>query len=195
VSDHGAVGSTGTAPSTGDRIIHAALVLISEQGLGGVTMSGVADAAGVARQTLYNHYPDVDSIVAAAISQHARESVELLDAAMRVVEGPLDKLGQLIRHVAATTAHAPHALDVRHGLSPGARASVAEFDRALDALIARILEEGRDEGTFRADLDCAVDTVLVRYLLEGMSALIAEAPDRSAEITSASTRTILTALR
>ncbi len=181
--------------STRDRIIHATLVLISERGLGAVTMSGVAEAAGVARQTLYNHYPDVDSIVAAAISQHAEESVELLNAAMRVVEGPVDRLEQLIRHVAATTAHAPHALDVRHSLSPEARASLVAFDGALDALVAEILDEGRSAGIFRVDLDDAVDTVLVRHLLEGMSALIAEAPDRGAEITSASTRTILAALR
>ena len=164
MSDHDP-GSAGPTASTRDRIVHAALVLINEQGLAGVTMSGVADTAGVARQTLYNHFPDVDSIVAAAIAQHAAESVELLDAAMRVVEGPLDRLGQLIRHVAATTAHAPHALDVRHWLSPEARASVAEFDTALDGLIARILTDGRDAGVFRADLRCDVDTVLVLSLI------------------------------
>ena len=185
----------GAPASTGDRIVYAALVLISEQGLAGVTMSGVADAAGVARQTLYNHYPDVDSIVAAAISQHARESVELLDAAMRVVEGPVDRLEQLIRHVAATTTHAPHALDVRHSLSPEAQASLVEFDGALEVLIAEILEEGRAAGVFRADLACEVDAILVRHLLEGLSALIADSPESAAEITSASTRTILAALR
>ena len=194
MTDHGAGGAMGPV-STRDRIMHATLVLISEQGLGAVTMSGVADAAGVARQTVYNHYPDVDTIVAAAISQHARESVALLNAAMRVVERPVDRLEQLIRHVAATTVHAPHALDVRHSLSPEARASLVEFDGALDALITEILEEGRSAGVFRTDLACEVDAVLVRHLLEGLSALIAEAPDRTAEITSASTRTIMAALR
>ena len=194
MSDH-LTSSTAPTASTRDRIVHAALVLISEHGLAGVTMSGVADAAGIARQTLYNHYPDVDSIVAAAISQHAAESVEMLDAAMRVVEGPLDQLEHLIRHVAATTAHAPHALDVRHWLSPQARESVAEFDAALDALIARILGDGRAEGVFRADLVGDVDTVLIRHMLEGLSSLIAAAPDRSAEITTAGTRTIVAALR
>ncbi len=185
----------GAPASTGDRIVHAALVLIGEQGLAGVTMSGVAEAAGVARQTLYNHYPDVDSIVAGAISQHARESVELLHTAMRVVEEPVDRLEQLVRHVAATTAHAPHALDVRYSLSPDARASLVEFDEALDALITEILEEGRAAGVFRADLECDLDTVLVRHLLEGLSTLIADAPESAAEITSAGTRTILAALR
>lgn len=190
-----AVAPAAPGVSTRDRIVHAALVLINDLGLAGVTMSGVADAAGVARQTLYNHYPDVDSIVAAAISQHSAESVERLHAAMRVVEGPLDQLEQLIRHVAATTAHAPHGLDMRHGLSPEARASVAEFDHALDALIARMLEDGRSAGVFRADLDGETDTLLVRSMLEGLSAAIAASPDRSAEITSAGTRTIRAALR
>lgn len=193
MTDPEVAGSAGA--TTRDRIVHATLMLIGEQGLSGVTMSAVADTAGIARQTLYNHYPDVDSIVAAAISQHAAESVELLDAAMRVVEKPLDRLGQLIRHVAATTAHAPHTLDVRSSLSPEARASLIEFDVALDGLIAGILEEGRDEGVFRADLDGAVDTVLVRHLLEGLSASVAAAPDRAAEITTIATRTILASVR
>jgi hypothetical protein len=114
---------------------------------------------------------------------------------MRVVEGPVDRLEQLIRHVAATTAHAPHALDVRHSLSPEARASLVEFDGALEALIAEILEDGRAGGVFRADLSCDVDTVLVRHMLEGLSAAIADAPESAAEITRASTRTILAALR
>jgi AcrR family transcriptional regulator len=45
--------------SADDRIIDAALSLIGERGLGEVTMVEVARRAGVARQTLYNHYPDV----------------------------------------------------------------------------------------------------------------------------------------
>ena len=89
----------GAAASPDDRIIEAALSLIAQQGLGGVTMSGIADTAGVARQTLYNHYPDIDSIVAEAISRHNRESIDLLEASQRVVDLPEDKLEQLVRHV------------------------------------------------------------------------------------------------
>ncbi|VAW04197.1 hypothetical protein MNBD_ACTINO02-1452, partial [hydrothermal vent metagenome] len=78
--------------STVDRIIHATLALIGEHGFGGVTMSLVAEVAGVARQTLYNHYGDIDSIVAAAIDQHNRESLDLLNAALQVAESPADKI-------------------------------------------------------------------------------------------------------
>jgi AcrR family transcriptional regulator len=192
MTDHGVTPFAGA--TTRDRIIHATLMLIGERGLGGVTMSAVADGAGVARQTLYNHYADVDSIVAASISQHARESAQQLDAAMRVVEGPGERLAQLIRHIAATTADAPHALDVRHSLSPAAQASLGEFEAVLDALIAEILRDGRRDGVFRTDLNDDVDPVLVRHLLEGLSAAIAHAPDRAAEITASAARTIRAAL-
>ena len=87
-----------SALTTDDRIIHATLTLISERGFGGVTMSLIADVASVARQTLYNHYGDVDSIVAAAIDRHNRASVDLLNAALQEAESPTDKTEHMVRH-------------------------------------------------------------------------------------------------
>lgn len=107
--------------STEDRIITATLRLIAEVGLGSVTMRRVAETAGVARQTLYNHYPDIDSIVATAISRHHDESMWMLDAALRVVDDPAGKLEQLVRHVVSIGAHAHHAPGIESGLSANAR--------------------------------------------------------------------------
>ena len=53
-----------------ERIAEAALRLISQRGLAGVTMSAVARQAVVGRQTLYNYYPDVESIVTSIIARH-----------------------------------------------------------------------------------------------------------------------------
>ncbi|HEU4894721.1 MAG TPA: helix-turn-helix domain-containing protein, partial [Acidimicrobiia bacterium] len=44
-------------------IQEAAVRLISERGMPNVAMSAVAEEAGVSRQTVYNHYPDLESIV------------------------------------------------------------------------------------------------------------------------------------
>lgn len=185
---------SGAAASPDDRIIEAALTLIAEQGLGGVTMSGIADTAGVARQTLYNHYPDIDSIVAAAISRHNRESIDLLEASLGVVDLPEEKLEQLVRHVVSIGAHAHHASGFQHGLSAEARATLGAYDEALDRHIREVLAEGQRTGAFRSDLIPDVDAILIRHALNGLLELAATAPDQAAQLATTGTRTLLAAV-
>jgi AcrR family transcriptional regulator len=181
--------------TTADRIVHAALTLISERGFGGVTMSLVAEAAGVARQTLYNHYGNVDSIVAAAIDRHNRGSADLLNAGLQVAESPADKIEQMVRHFVMVGAHAPQAIDLGSGLSPEVRATLDSYDEAVAGHIRSILKAGQATGEFRPDLVSEIDTVLVRSLLDGISELAADAPDQAARIATAGIRTVLAALR
>ncbi|MGH1493116.1 MAG: TetR/AcrR family transcriptional regulator, partial [Acidimicrobiales bacterium] len=91
----------GAAASTRERIIHAALLLIAETGLSQVTMIEIARSAGVARQTLYNHYPDIPAILSDALTHHNAAAVSDLEQALSVVEAPSETIGQLVRHVAA----------------------------------------------------------------------------------------------
>ncbi len=53
-----------------EAILDAAAALVAEHGLRGVTMSGIAEGAGIGRATLYKYFPDVDAILAA---WHARQ--------------------------------------------------------------------------------------------------------------------------
>jgi len=169
-------------------------MLIAEQGLGGVTMSGIAATAGVARQTLYNRYPDIDSIVAEAIGRHNRESIELLESSLRVVDLPEDKLEQLVRHVVSIGAHARHAHSFQHGLSADTRATLGAYDKLINRRIREVLEEGQRSGVFRADLVPDVDAVLIQHMLDGLLDLSARAPDEAAQTATTGTRTILAAV-
>lgn len=182
------------APSTDDRIMEATLALIAHDGLGAMTMMRIAKAAGVSRQTLYNHYPDVDSIIAEAIGRHDRESTDLLESSLRVVDRPEEKLIQLVRHVVAVGAHPHHAPGIEHGLSADARATLGEYRGALDRCIGDVLEEGRRSGAFRSDLEIAVDVVLVRHMLDGLAELSAQTPHRAAAIAGTGVRTMLAAV-
>lgn len=181
--------------TTDDRIIHATLTLISEHGLGAVTMSRVADVAGVARQTLYNHYGDIDSIVAAAIGQHNREGIDLLEAALQIAESPTDKIGQMVRHFVMVGSHAHHALDFGSGLSADVRVTLDIYKDAVEQHIRDILEDGRQSGDFRPDLAPEIDTTLTRALLDGLYELAGDTPDQASRIATTGTRTILAALR
>ncbi len=181
--------------TTDDRIMHATLTLIGEQGLGTVTMSRVADTAGVARQTLYNHYGDVDSIVAAAIDRHNRESIDLLGAALQMAESPPDKIEQMVRHFVMVGSHAHHAFDFGTGLSADVRVNLDMYKDAVERHIREILEDGRRSGDFRPDLIPEIDTILTRALLDGLYELAADAPQKASRIVTTGTRTILAALR
>lgn len=180
--------------STDERIIHAALTLIAHEGLGSVTMRSIAETAGIARQTLYNHYPDIDSIVAAALKRHNQESIQLLESALRIMDDPQGKLEQLVRHVVSIGTHAHHTPGIEHGLSPEARATLEKHQAALDNSIRRILEDGQRSGVFRSDLSLDLDTTLVRHMLDGLTEQAARTPDSAAAIASGGIRTIGAAL-
>ena len=180
--------------TTDDRIIGAALGLIAHEGLGAVTMIKVARTAGVSRQTLYNHYPDVDGIVAEAIRRHNRESIEMLESTLRVVDDAAGKIEQLVRHVVAMGAHAQHAPGIEHGLSADARATLEDYHDALGRCIRDILEEGRRSGVLPVDRMLDVDVVLVRHVLDGLAEASAEMPASAARIAAAGTRAILAAV-
>ena len=184
----------GSTPSTDDRIIHASFTLISEYGLGGVTMSQVADAAGVARQTLYNHYADIDSIVASMIERHNRESIDLLEGSLRIAESPTDQLEQMVRHFASIGASSHHSIDLSDALAAELRNSLNEYQDLVEAHISTIIEEGQQTGDFRSDLSPALDAVLVRALLDGVHDLASRSPDQAAQISTAGTRMVLVAL-
>jgi AcrR family transcriptional regulator len=180
--------------SAGDRIIMATLALIAEDGLGSLTMIRIAETAGVARQTLYNHYSDIDSIVAEAIRRHNRESIQILEAAMRVVDRPEDKLEQLVRHAVTVGAHAHHTPGIEQGLSSNARVTLREYGNALDRCIREVMEDGQKANAFRSDLSPDIDATLIRHMLDGLAAQAAASPDQAASIAGSGTRTVLAAV-
>ncbi len=188
-------GHSAESMSASDRIMHATLTLISEDGLGAVTMSRVADAAGVARQTLYNHYDDIDNIVATAIDRHNRESIDLLGNALQMAESPRGKIEQMVRHFVMVGSHARHTFDFGTGLSAQARVTLDTYNEAVEQYVRDILEDGRRSGDFRPNITPEIDTVLIRALLEGLYELAADTPEQASRIVTTGTRTILAALR
>ena len=192
VTPKGSEASDSRSPD--DRIMEAALGMIAEQGLGGVTMLGIAEAAGVARQTLYNYYPDIDSIVAEAIGRHNRESIALMELALSVVDRSEDKLEQLVRHVVSLGAHTHHAQGFQHGLSADTRATLGDYDESMIGHLRQIIEDGQRSGVFRGDLVPDIDAVLIHHMLNGLLAVSARAPDQAAHTASTGTRTILAAI-
>jgi AcrR family transcriptional regulator len=181
--------------STRERIIEAALTLIAERGLSQVTMLEIARTADIARQTLYNHYPDIPSILTEALTRHNAAAIDHLDQALSVVDTPSDTIRQLVRHIAAMSTHAGHTLESHLALPADLQEHLNGFSDAIERHIRVALTGGIDRGEFRPDLNIGIDSVLVRHALDGVSTLVAATPDDAPRIVADASRTLLAALR
>src|ERR687885_1111044 len=68
-----------------DAILHTTAALVAEHGLRSVTMSQIAEKAGIGRATLYKYFPDVEAILLAwhehQITGHLEHLAEVRDQA------------------------------------------------------------------------------------------------------------------
>ena len=181
--------------STRERIIEATLTLIAGRGLSQVTMIQIARTADIARQTLYNHYPDIPAILTEALSHHDTEAIDHLDQALSVVDTPTDTIRQLVRHIAAMSTHAGHSLESHLALPTDLQEHLNGFSDALEQRIRVALADGVDRGEFRPDLNIRIDSVLVRHTLDGISTMVAAAPHDAPRIVADATRTLLASHR
>jgi AcrR family transcriptional regulator len=169
------------------------MMLISENGLAGVTMSEVARRAGVARQTLYNHFADVESIVTTVIEQHEQGGSSEVRRLLEGHEGAAAKLEQLIRHSVAMSAHGGALASLESSLSPGAQEVLRSHRSRTEQTVREILQEGVAEGVFRPDLDPEADAAFIREVLTAQTDR-AEMTD-VARLAGATVRFVLAAVR
>lgn len=182
-----------TVATTRDRIIEATLELITQHGLSSVTMIEIARTAGIARATLYNHYPDVPGILADAANRHSEQAITGLHQQLAVAHSPTETIEQITRYVAAISTHG-HTLTTHHGLPPELRNQLSAFDDELEHQIRQALTGGRASGEFRSSLDLDTTARLVRHMLNGVSELVSESPCTAAHVTRAATMTVLAAI-
>jgi AcrR family transcriptional regulator len=65
-----------------DAILDTAAALAAEHGVSAVTMTEIAERAGIGRRTLYKYFPDVEAILVAWHQRHvARHLTEITEAA------------------------------------------------------------------------------------------------------------------
>lgn len=179
--------------SARERIVDAAITLVGEHGIAGVTMVAVARAAGVARATLYNHYPDVPSILADAATTHNEHAIDGLRQALAVVSSPPQAIEQLVRYIASISRHG-HTLTTHHTFPPELHGTLAAFDTELDLQIEQILTDGIVTGDFRPGLDASTTAILFRHALVGVSELVAATPEDAAHIVDDAATTLLAAI-
>ena len=167
-----------------DRITSAAIELVFEHGVSALSMSAIAQAAGVSRQTLYKYFPDVAAILRAAVQRSEDHDTAMIEQA----ETPRAQLVAFVRWaLSAAQAGHPSPSALQPVLAPDVRAELEAHAAHVKRLVALIVQRGVDEGEFRPDLDPDLDgelvyrTVLAAHDLvaEGDHALVAEHVERA----------------
>lgn len=177
-----------------NRIVDATFALIKEEGLGAVTMTQIADRADVARQTLYNHFADVEQVVVAGIEDYDQTGYAHLAGLLGASESPEAKIDLLVRHAVAAAGHGSSITDMGNALSPAARAHLDRHTRSFRVIIGSIIEEGVAGGTFDPSIDASVQAALVEGMLLA-GADLASSRDDPARVATATSEAVLRVLR
>ncbi len=169
--------------SVREAILDAAWTLVTGRGLASVTMSRIAEKAGIGRATLYKYFPDIEAILVAWHERHVAGHLEDLaalgsgpgapDARLRAVLGTyalsMHRRGQHAAELVALVHRDAHVVRAQHQL--------------LD-LVGGLLTELADTGRLRDDV--APDE-LAKFCLHALNAASAlpshDAVDRLVRVT------------
>ncbi|MGD1016683.1 MAG: helix-turn-helix domain-containing protein [Roseiarcus sp.] len=124
------------------RIVEAAWRLALRQGLRATTMEALAREAGVAKGTLYAHFPDKDAVFDGVVADLLVELAAAFDRGMAGEGAVAERIGAALAGKYGVIARAiegsPHAgeiLDAHHRYAP----RVAAFDRRAEDEVAAAL--------------------------------------------------------
>ncbi|MGY5080909.1 TetR/AcrR family transcriptional regulator [Streptomyces nigrescens] len=150
-----------------EATLDATAALVAENGLLSVTMSRIAQEAGIGRATLYKYFPDVESILGAwherQVTEHLAHLTEVRDQA----GSPGERLKAVLEAYALLSRgrHEHHGTEVAALLHQGEH--MAQAHQQLKGLIRDLLADGAATGDLRADV--APDE-LADYCLHALNA-------------------------
>jgi AcrR family transcriptional regulator len=148
-----------------DATLDATAALVAEHGLASVTMSQIAEKAGIGRATLYKYFPDVEAILIAWHERHVAGHLEHL-AKVRDEEGDARKrLEAVLEAYALMTYERPSGTELTAFLHRGEHVDRAQ--QHLSDFIAGLLAEAAKTGDIRDDI---ASDELASYCLHALTA-------------------------
>ncbi|MDK9496056.1 TetR/AcrR family transcriptional regulator [Streptomyces katrae] len=156
--------------STQDRLIESTRELLWERGYVGTSPKAILERAGVGQGSMYHHFQGKPDLALAAIR---RTSKELRASAQRALDGPGTPYERI-------RAYLERERDVLRGCPVGRltmdpdvvaneelRAPVDETIAWLREQLARIVEEGQEQGQFARSLDAREIAATVLATVQG----------------------------
>ena len=132
-----------------EAILDTTAALVAEHGIRSVTMSEIAEQAGIGRATLYKYFPDVEAIL---IAWHERHVLAHLHEFAEIRDQAAVTANERLRSVLETYAliqHEHYNSELAAIVHQGARFEHAQ--RRLRHVIRDLISEGANTGEFRTD--------------------------------------------
>jgi len=134
-----------------DAIVNTTAAL-AEDGLLSVTMSQIAEQAGIGRATLYKYFPDIESILVAWHEREITAHLEQLAHARDQASDPAEQLEAVLTAFALShRARAQHDNEVAALLHR--QEHVGRAEQQLRGMIRDLLAQGAQSGIIRSDVE------------------------------------------
>jgi AcrR family transcriptional regulator len=159
------------------KILEHAVVVLNEDGFDRFNVQRVLERADVSRATLYRHFPDVDSLIEAALVHTFRQVVDFyISAATSLVENSPDvaafreAVGGFLDNFA--TIPATVRLQRTHTIAlaatrPALAAAIADAQESLTDGWDNAFLIAQQRGLLRADLDTRAAAVMLQAIALG----------------------------
>jgi AcrR family transcriptional regulator len=150
-----------------DAILDTTAALVAEHGLRAVTMSQIAEEAGVGRATLYKYFSGVEAILLAWHERQITAHLQYL-AAVRDEAGDARERLEAVLTAFALISHESHGHpDAELSAFLHRDEQVARAQQRLRAMIRDLLTEGAESGDLRNDVGA---DELASYCLHALAA-------------------------
>ncbi len=154
---------------TRQRLFDALAQLMAEQPFDSLTMSQIAQRAGVGRTAVYNHFADKESLLLAYMTRTVTQFGDLLTAALAGEDDVIERLRVYVRSHLEWTGryHMPRTMNLRAEMSPQGGAHLRDHAHLVARLLSEILQDAMDQGRIPAQ-DVRALVSLVHASLSGL---------------------------
>ncbi len=135
---------------------------MAEAGFDAVSLADIASTAGVGRTSVYNHFPDKESLLIGFIEHETASFLRDLRAALDVVDDPQEKLRVYVREQInlKRSYHLAPGPDLRSVVSRPTLNRLREHVAQVEDVLRSILAEGIASGTLpQQDLEAVVPLI------------------------------------
>ena len=168
-----------------EQLVDAALSVILEQGYGGVSIEAIARAAGVTRPVIYDHFPNLGTLLHALVEREERYSRKQLERVVPDDPGDSDPVevlaGSVRRFLDAVTARPATwriILLPLDGTPAIVRQHVETHRAKILERIERLVHWAINRNELPSDLDVELTARAIRDLGEEAGRMVLTDPER-----------------
>jgi TetR/AcrR family fatty acid metabolism transcriptional regulator len=138
------------------QILDAAIRVFARQGFHATRVSDIADEAGVAYGLVYHYFRSKDEVLGELFVERWSLLLSAIEETDRTGESPRRKLAAVAAFIVDSYRHDPELMkviivEVTRAANSFGRTHLAEIRRAYES-IAKIVEDGQEQGAFRSDV-------------------------------------------